>query len=96
MPGADPDPPAAAPTTGGPAVLGLLGYVIFPTLAVVTAVLGVMLLIEQNLGPALLLFVLLQLWLLGAVLAHLRRRRSLQDQAQNTDDDGRPRAGKLP
>ena len=68
-------------------VLGFIAYVIFPTLAVVTAVFGVVLAFRQNLAGTLLFFGILQLWLIGGILAHNRRRRHLADTSEETPDD---------
>jgi len=67
---------ASAPT------LGFIAYVIFPTLAVVTAVFGVVLALRENLAGSLLFFVLLQLWLIGGILVHTRRRRLLSPTSE--------------
>ena len=48
---------------------------IFPTLAVVTSVFGIILLSRENLAGGIAFFVLLQLWLIAAVVVHIRRTR---------------------
>ena len=87
MPGDDggtPGPPAewASATT-----LGFIAYVIFPTLAVVTAVFGVVLALRENLTGSLLFFALLQLWLIGGILVHTRRRRLPARTSEKASDD---------
>lgn len=65
-------------------VLGFIAYVIFPTLAVVTAVFGVVLALKENLAGSLLFFGLLQLWLIGGILVHTRRRRVVAPPGEET------------
>lgn len=72
---------AAAGSSAG--ALTFIAYVIFPTLAVVTAVFGVVLATRENLAGSLLFLALLQLWLIGGIVAHIRRRRLT---ARSTDE----------
>lgn len=69
--------------------LGFIAYVIFPTLAVVTAVFGVILATRENLAGSLFFFALLQLWLIGGILVHTLRRRMLSQTAEGTSEGER-------
>ena len=89
--------PGADSVAGGPAAgffnattLGFIAYVMFPTLAVVTAVFGVILLSRDNLAGGLVFFVLLQLWVIGGIVVHNMRKRRSAVPAAETEDQGHP------
>lgn len=89
--------PGADSVAGGPAdgffnatTLGFIAYVMFPTLAVVTAVFGVILLSRDNLAGGLVFFVLLQLWVIGGILVHTMRKGRSAVPAAGTEDQGHP------
>ncbi len=61
-----------------PLVLGIAGYVIFPILALVTATLGFLLVLnDQLVAGVVFLVVLLQIWVVCGIWAHVVRRRKL-------------------
>lgn len=80
MPGADPHSQHAAAVFSSPSTLSFIAYVIFPTLAAVTVIFGVILLSRDNIAGGLLFFGLLQVWVVAGILAHLRRRRLPSNQ----------------
>ena len=90
MPVADSDSAGPAAEFFNATTLGFIAYVMFPTLAVVTAVFGVILLQRENLAGGLLFFVLLQLWVIGGIIVHNMRKRRAAPQAGETEDQGRP------
>lgn len=62
-------------------VLGLAAYVVFPVLALVTAAMGLVLVLNDRIVPGMVfLAVIMQLWVVGGLWAHFRRRR-LMEQA---------------
>ncbi|GAA4840611.1 hypothetical protein GCM10023354_21540 [Garicola koreensis] len=79
-----PGPPAGF---AGATALGFIAYVIFPTLAVVTAVFGVVLALRKNLASSPLFFGLLQLWLIGGIPVRTRRRRLLAQPSEEAAED---------
>ncbi len=65
-------------TNGAPSavVLGMVGYVIFPILALVTVALGFILVLNDRLVPGLIfILIIAQVWVIGGLWAHFRRRR---------------------
>ena len=61
-----------------PLVLGIAGYVIFPILALVTAALGFILVLnDQLIAGVVFLVVVLQIWVIGGIWAHAVRKRKL-------------------
>lgn len=90
MPGADSGSAGPAAEFFNATTLGFIAYVMFPTLAVVTAVFGVILLKRDNLAGGLAFFVLLQLWVIGGIIVHNMRKRRAAPQAGETEDQGRP------
>ncbi|MGJ9425842.1 NF038396 family protein [Nesterenkonia halotolerans] len=67
-------------TSGAPSsvVLGMVGYVIFPILALVTVALGFILVLNERLVPGLIfILIIAQVWVIGGLWAHFRRRRLL-------------------
>lgn len=66
---------SGAPST---VVLGMVGYVIFPILALVTVALGFILVLNERLVPGLIfILIIAQVWVIGGLWAHFRRRRLL-------------------
>ena len=60
-------------------VLGMAAYVIFPVLALVTAALGFILVLNDRLVPGLVfILIIAQIWVIGGLWAHFRRRRLTQ------------------
>lgn len=86
MPGDSPATNGSAGGFAGLTALGFIAYVMFPTLAVVTAVFGVILLSRENLAGGLLFFVLLQLWVIGGIIVHTMRKRRAAAPAAETKD----------
>lgn len=63
-------------------VLGMAAYVVFPVLALVTAVLGLVLILNDRLIPGMIfLAIILQLWVAGGLWTHFRRRKVLERTA---------------
>lgn len=83
---------SAGPAAGftNATTLGFIAYVMFPTLAVVTAVFGVILLSRENLAGGLLFFVLLQLWVIGGIIVHTLRKRRTAAPTAEPGDQGHP------
>lgn len=90
MPGADSGSGSPAAEFFNATTLGFIAYVMFPTLAVVTAVFGVILLKQENLGGGLAFFVLLQLWVIGGITVHNMRKRRAASPAAEAEFQGRP------
>lgn len=64
-------------------VLGLAAYVVFPVLALITAVMGLVLILNDRLVPGLIfLAVILQAWVIAGLWTHLRRRKILDRAAR--------------
>lgn len=64
-----------------PLVLGLAAYVIFPILGIVTAAMGMILILNDNVTAGIIFVVLLaQLWVAGGLWTHLRRKKVLADK----------------
>lgn len=64
-------------------VLGLAAYVVFPVLALITAVMGLVLILNDRLVPGLIfLIVILQAWVIAGVWTHLRRKKILDRTAR--------------
>ncbi len=63
-------------------ILGMAAYVIFPVLALVTAVLGLVLILNDRLVPGMVfLAIILQLWVAGGLWTHFRRKKVLNRAA---------------
>lgn len=63
-------------------VLGMAAYVVFPVLALVTAVLGLILILNDRLVPGMVfLAIIMQLWVAGGLWAHFRRTKVLNRAA---------------
>ncbi|GGE69217.1 NF038396 family protein [Nesterenkonia cremea] len=59
-------------------VLGLAAYVVFPVLALITAVMGLVLILNDRLVPGLIfLAVILQAWVVAGLWTHFRRTKIL-------------------
>lgn len=60
-------------------VFGLAAYVVFPVLALVTAIMGLILVLNDRIVPGMVfLALIMQLWVAGGIWAHSRRRRLMQ------------------
>lgn len=63
-------------------VLGFIAYIIFPVLAVITAIFGAILLGRGSAGAGLAFFAVMQVWVAGGVMTHIKRRRMMLSAVQ--------------
>lgn len=75
-----PQPHASAAPTGfaSAAVLGFIAYAMMPILALITAVMGLVLVVRENVPAGIAFLAMMQVFVVVGIVVHVKRRRLVE------------------